>query len=83
MGKLVSHFFCLPIIVLGAVIVPVLCAIEYFLACNNNSGDIWNGRVRGDGKQRSERKREKPTNKWKKQQTNKQTKCFKDINRER
>jgi hypothetical protein len=30
-----------------------LCAIKYFLACNNSSGDIYNGRVRGDGKQRS------------------------------
>jgi hypothetical protein len=30
-----------------------LCAIKYFLACNNNNGDIQNGRVRGDGKQRS------------------------------
>jgi hypothetical protein len=33
--------------------------------------------VRGDGKQRSERKREKPTNKWKKQQTNKQFQRYK------
>jgi hypothetical protein len=37
--KLVSlFFFCLPIIALDTV--PVLCAIKYFLACNNNNGDF-------------------------------------------
>jgi flagellar biosynthesis component FlhA len=30
-GKLVSLFFCLPIIALCVVIVPVLCAVKYFL----------------------------------------------------
>jgi hypothetical protein len=28
-----------------------MCAIKYFLACNNNSDIIQNGRVRRDGKQ--------------------------------
>jgi hypothetical protein len=37
---LVSLFFCVPIIALGIVIVPVLCTIKYFLACSNNNGDI-------------------------------------------
>jgi hypothetical protein len=44
-------FFCLLIIVFGVVTVPVLCAIKYFLAYNNNNGNIYNGRVSGDGKQ--------------------------------
>jgi hypothetical protein len=33
-------FFCLPIIALDIVIVPVLCAIKYFLAGNNSTSDI-------------------------------------------
>jgi hypothetical protein len=33
-------FFRLPIIVFGVVTVPVLCAIKYFLAYNNNNGNI-------------------------------------------
>jgi hypothetical protein len=44
-------FFCLPIIVFDVVAVPVLCAIKYFLASNNDNDNILNGRVRGDGKQ--------------------------------
>jgi hypothetical protein len=56
-GKWFPSFFCLPIIVLGVVIVPVLYAIKYFLACNNNNGNIQNGRVRGDGKEEVKEKR--------------------------
>jgi hypothetical protein len=39
-GNWFPHFFYLPIIALGIVTVPVLCAIEYLLASNNNNGDI-------------------------------------------
>jgi hypothetical protein len=39
-GNWFPYFFCLPIIVFGGVTVPVLCAIKYFLACNNNNGNI-------------------------------------------
>jgi hypothetical protein len=35
-----TYYIGLPGIALGVVIVPVLCAIKYFLACNNNNGDI-------------------------------------------
>jgi hypothetical protein len=38
--KLFPSFFHFPIIALPIVTVPVLCAIQYCLACNNNSGDI-------------------------------------------
>jgi hypothetical protein len=51
-GNWFPCFFCLLIIAHCIVIVPVLCAIKNFLACNNNNGDIKNGRVRGEGKQR-------------------------------
>jgi hypothetical protein len=62
-GNWFPCFFCLPVIVLGVVTVPVLCAVKYFLACNNSNGNIYNGRVRGDGKQEVKEKG----------QTNKQT----------
>jgi hypothetical protein len=39
-GKWFPSFFCLPIIALGIVTVPVLCVIQYCVACNNNNGDI-------------------------------------------
>jgi hypothetical protein len=39
-GNWFPCFFCLPIIVFGVVFVPVLCAIKYFVAYNNNNGDI-------------------------------------------
>jgi hypothetical protein len=39
-GKWFPFFFCLPIIALATVIVPILCVIQYSLACNNNNGDI-------------------------------------------
>jgi hypothetical protein len=55
-GKLVSLFFCLLVIVLGVVTVPVLCAITYFLASDNNNGNMWNGSARGDGKQEVKKK---------------------------
>jgi hypothetical protein len=48
-------FFHLPIIPLGAVTVPVLCVIEYYLAYNSKSNDIQNGRVRRKRKQRKKR----------------------------
>jgi hypothetical protein len=58
-------------IALGIVTVSVLCVIQYFLACNNNNGDIYNGRVRGEGKQRRLKKKGKRT-KQSKNQPNKQ-----------
>jgi hypothetical protein len=74
-GKWFPSFFLLPIISLAIVTVPVLCIIQYCLACNNNNGDIHNGRVRGEVK-----KKGKQTVK----QTNKQkTDRAKEINRER
>jgi hypothetical protein len=39
-GKWFPSFFRLPIIALAIVTVPVLCVIQYCLACNNNNGDI-------------------------------------------
>jgi hypothetical protein len=39
-GNWFPCFFCLPIIALGVVIVLVVCATKYFLACNINNGDI-------------------------------------------
>jgi hypothetical protein len=39
-GNRFPCFFCLAIIALGIVTVPVLCTIKYFLACDNNNGDI-------------------------------------------
>jgi hypothetical protein len=39
-GKWFHSFFRLPLIALAVVTLPELCAIKYFLACNNNSGDI-------------------------------------------
>jgi hypothetical protein len=50
--KWFPSFFHLPVIVLVTVTVPVLCVIQYCLACNNNDDDILNGRVRGERKQR-------------------------------
>jgi hypothetical protein len=50
-GNWFPCFFCVPVIVLGVVTLLVLCAIKYFLACNNNNGNIYNGRLRGGGKQ--------------------------------
>jgi hypothetical protein len=39
-GNWFPSFFHLPIITLAIDTVPVLCAIKYFLACNNNNCDI-------------------------------------------
>jgi hypothetical protein len=39
-GNWFPSFFHLPIIALAIVTVSVLCAIKYFLACNNNNGDM-------------------------------------------
>jgi hypothetical protein len=39
-GKMISPFFHLPIIALAIFTVPILCVIQYCLACNNNNGDI-------------------------------------------
>jgi hypothetical protein len=58
-GKWFPSFFCLPIIALATISVPVLCVIQYCLSYNSNNGDIWNGRVRGKGKQRRERNKTK------------------------
>jgi hypothetical protein len=33
-------FFCLPVIAVGGGIVPVLCAIKYYLAYSNSTADI-------------------------------------------
>jgi hypothetical protein len=55
-GETGFPFFHLPIFALAIVTVLVLCAIKYFLACNNNNGDIWNGRLRGEGKQECKEK---------------------------
>jgi hypothetical protein len=38
--KWFPSFFCLPFIALATVTVPVLCVIQYCLACNSNSDDI-------------------------------------------
>jgi hypothetical protein len=72
-GKPVSLFF--PIIALGVVIVPALCAIKYFLACNNNSGGYleWKGERRWKAKKL---KKKGKTNKQVVKKQNKQQKMF-------
>jgi hypothetical protein len=39
-GNWFPSFFHLPITALAIVTVPVLCVIQYCLACNSNNGDI-------------------------------------------
>jgi hypothetical protein len=57
--------------------------MKYFLACNNDTGDILNGRVEEmESKEVKERgKNNKQTSR--KKQNNETKKSFKDINRER
>jgi hypothetical protein len=39
-GNWFSCLLCLSVFALDGVIVPALCVIRCFLACNNNNGDI-------------------------------------------
>jgi hypothetical protein len=67
-GNWFPCFFYLPIIALGIVIVPVLCAIKNFLACNNDNGEKDERR----GKAKKVKKKEKTNKQGKKpKQTNK------------